>query len=148
MSTRLILTAALPAVLLGSLTAAPPDLELWAGKVKWAGGYPKPYPAAGGVPGGIEVIGSYETPDGWEAKEVQVDYFPKKGGVINTVKPVKLAGGKWGAVDGTTKTVVPAKVPLAAGEWTVRTLITYQRTVNGAVETVPVQTSFAHVEVK
>ncbi|MDB5309031.1 MAG: hypothetical protein JWO38_3233 [Gemmataceae bacterium] len=148
MSARLFLAAVVFAGLFGSLVAAPPDPKLWIGKVKWADKYPKTYAAAGGETGGVEVVGTYETPDGWEAKEVQVDYLPKTGGVVKTVKPVKLAAGKWGAIDDTTKKVIPAKVPLAPGPWTVRVLITYQRTVDGATERVPVMTSFAHVEVK
>lgn len=148
MSARLLFTAALSAVVLGAATAAQPDPDLWAGKVKWADGYPKPYLATDDAPGGVELVGTFETPDGWEAKAVQVDYFPKAGGELKSAKAVKLVGGKWGAVDAATKKVVPARITLAAGEWTVRVLVTYQRTVNAAVETVPVQTAFVHVEVK
>lgn len=153
MSARLILTAALSVVLLGGLAADPPKVD-WAGKVKWADGYPKPYPATDKTKGGVELLGTYEVPDGWATREIQFDYFPKNGGGLKTDKTVKLIAGKWGVMEDKTKTVVPARVPLDKGAWSVRILIRYETAKlicepdRKADPPVEVQTMWVNVEVE
>lgn len=126
--------------------AEPPKVD-WTGKLKWADGFPKAYPATDDAKGGVELFGMYEVPEGWAAQDVQFDYFPKGGGVLRTAKTVKLAGGKWGAVDDKTKKVTPARVPLDKGVWSVRIVVWYAPA-KQAGPPVMVVTSWQNVEVK
>jgi hypothetical protein len=133
----------------GVLAAASPDRSIFNGKVKWEEKYPKAYTAEGGEKPGVEVFGTYETPAGWEAKAVQLDYWPKAGGTLKTVEGIKLDGGRFGAIDPKTKKVVPFKAPIDPGEWNVKLVVSYERKENGkTVEAVPVTAAFKVVEVK
>jgi hypothetical protein len=126
--------------------AEPPKVD-WTGRLKWAEKYPKAYPAVGKSKGGVEVLGSYEVPEGWVAQEVQFDYFPKGGGILKTDKTVKLVSGQWGVLDNKTKKAIPAKIPLDKGVWSVRIVVWYAPA-KAAGQLVEVVTSWENIEVK
>lgn len=150
MRTRSFVAAAAFAGLAGLVAAAaPPDRSIFNGKVKWADKQPTAYPAAGDEKAGVELFGTYETPAGWEAKAVHLEYWPKAGGTLKTVDGIKLDGGRFGAVDPKTKKVVPFKAATDRGEWNIKLVVTYERKENGvAAEEVPVTAAFKVVEVK
>lgn len=149
MRTRSLLFAAAFVGPVGFLAADPPPKPDWTGKVKWVDKYPKAYPAEKDEKPGVEVFGKYEAPEGWVDTGIEFNYYPKAGGSPKRVDKVARAEGKFGAIDRKTDKVVPLKVPLDPGEWTVWVMMTYERRENGRVlETVQVTTPLVNVEVK
>jgi hypothetical protein len=131
-----------------SIAADPPD----PGKVNWAKDYPKAIAAKPGeAEGAIEVSGDYEVKPGWAIKEVQFYVVPKAGGTRSEITTLNLGvGSKWGALDPKDKTkVVPARRPVAKGEWTVWILFHFEgKDVAGKQVTVPWLAKIKTVEVK
>lgn len=149
MRTRAFLAATLFGGLTG-LSVVADDKPDWSGKVGFDEVPLKVYPARGDEKPGVEVRGFYKEQTGWEAKKVVLNYIPRAGGSPKDAKAddLKLADGKFGAVDPKTKKMVPARVSLPPGKWTVRVIVTYEREEDGERVEVPVQTSWEHVEVK
>ncbi|MBX9628215.1 MAG: hypothetical protein K2X82_30735 [Gemmataceae bacterium] len=147
MRIRALVAAVVFAGLIGAMAAAD-DKPDWSGKVGWAEVPVKTYPAVNGGKPGVIVFGTYEPVKGWEAKKVVLNYIPRAGGSPKDVEGVKLADGKFGAIDPKTKKVVPLKLPFEPGKWTMRVIVTYERKEDGETVEAPVQTSWEHVEVK
>ena len=147
MRSMLFILAAMCLLRGGNLAAAEPPEVNWDGTLNWSDKYPKAYVGEAGAKGGIEVLGKYDVPKGWEAKDVQFDYYPKGGGTLKTVKTVKLVSGEWGVFDEKAKRVVPDKIPLEKGVWSVRIVVWYGSS-DKAGKRVEVVTSWENIEVK
>jgi hypothetical protein len=154
-----VLTAALASL---AVAADPPD----PGKVTWAKGYPKAVAANPGEIDGVVVTfgphkvkadgvvalsGGYELKPDWAVKEVQFYVSPKAGGSRSDITKLSLGTGqKWGAPDPKDKTkVVPARLPLPRGEWTVWIVFQFEgKDAAGNPVTVPWVPTLKDVEVK
>ena len=144
MKSMLVILAGLCLLRGGNLAATEPPEVNWTGTLNWSDTYPKAYVGEAGAKGGIEVLGKYDVPKGWEAKAVQFDYYPKGGGTLKTVKTVKLVSGVF---DEKAKRVVPDKIPLDTGTWSVRIVVWYG-SASDKSKRVEVVTSWQNIEVK
>jgi hypothetical protein len=147
MAARLLATVASAALIGPAASADKPD----PGKAAWAKDYPKARPApAGQTNGEIELLGEYKTNPGWSVKSCSFAYIPKAGGVLSKPVELKFADGKWGAEDDKQKgKIVPAKVPMDRGEWTVRVVVVFEKPgPDGQPVTVPYLVGWTNVEIK
>lgn len=121
------------------------------GKVTWAKGYPRVTAIKQGeMTHSVEVKGDVESKDGWTLKEVKISFSPKSGGELSQPTSLKFTGGKWGEIDPANKSnVIPAKVPIAQGDWNVWVVFVFDGSdAEGKPTTVSYLAAIKSVEVK